>query len=1183
MPATEETYRNQPTLHVVFAVSSIAMLLATVWMIMADHLRPWKQVQREFQKIEDAKLTAAELQKKADLDAKHKRDIEALDRKIAQAEKLAQQNDKAIRDKEAERGKLVSQFDRLDTEKRFKKAELDSQRSFYDGMIERDEADEARRYLNTVIVRTEAGYKAITDEWEKTNASLRKVDEEIAALKGNVDQLVKDKEALTRDYESAKRVRDQKEKQTGEGGLINETMAFLRGLPLIDMAAAPVKIQQISLPELTINYNFKDVPRYDRCTTCHLGIDKLGYEKDASGKPMARVFASHPHLTDGATAIDPKGNIVPAGLYLDGNGPHKINNFGCTICHGGQGSGTDFTFASHEPNSVQEEHRWEDEYHWKEIHFWDEPMRPTRFIQSSCLKCHHQVTDIPQADKLQAGYDRIVRYGCTGCHQIGGEGSFGPDLTDAPQVGPNLSYLKSKVTQEWTLKWIKNPHAFRPLTRMPRFYGLANNDVKGDWPKNHAEIHAITHYLWKKSTQPPGFTDPKETGNAERGKDLFLQKGCLACHAHQQFAPTNFAEKPGLGISVREYAKADFGPNLSNLRAKLPTNAKGEPTVEAVAWLTNWIHAPELYNPKSLMPNLQLSWQDSADIAAWLLSVPGEWSQPLDVPPLDSDEVRAGLNELVTLYKGKSEPISEVPNIVRKMSQEEKLMYVGEKTIGRLGCFGCHTIPGFEKYKPIGTPLNDWGIKQPSKLDFAHIDEYLDERPDELIDDYYNEKIHAHSRQGFLFQKLHRPRSYDYRKTKEDLKAWDDRLRMPRFAWADDPQAIEEVMTFVLGLTSEKIASKYLPHYRPGKLAVAQGDKLIRRHNCMGCHTFSMPKYTIEAGTLEQAMPEFATNVNVSYLNRANDYLELYPGLKFDPKGKPELEADQAKPVTLQGMPLALDENLLTIQLWEPVTIRGYTFNIGDNVGVDQTKVKVAPAEGGNFAWLYASDRSEKASEDFATIWNRLPPPLLHGDKVQTPWLTRFLKDPAMIRPAANLRMPRFHFLRPDADTRDLANSFPARDNTEFPYQDIPQREQEYLAERDSEHPDYLTAGWETMTKGACVQCHAIGQFKPTGGSQVVNGPDLRQVYERFQPGYLTKWLARPSRLVPFTAMPQNIPPQGQPPAFVPKSFENQRLDQVKAMRDTLLNYLTAVEQQLAASKPEAKEAKGPKASGGSE
>ena len=156
---------------------------------------------------------------------------------------------------------------------------------------------------------------------------------------------------------------------------------------------------------------------------------------------MPSVYAAHPHLTDGATAVDPTGKVVTAGLYLDGNGPHPINSFGCTICHGGQGSGTDFTYASHEPNDLEEKEHWEEKYHWHEIHHWDEPMLPTRFLESSCLKCHHQVTDVPQADKLQAGYQRIVKYGCTGCHTIGGEGSFGPDLTDERQVGPNLGHL----------------------------------------------------------------------------------------------------------------------------------------------------------------------------------------------------------------------------------------------------------------------------------------------------------------------------------------------------------------------------------------------------------------------------------------------------------------------------------------------------------------------------------------------------------------------------------------------------------------------------------------------------------------------------------------------------------------------------------------------------------------------
>ena len=72
--------------------------------------------------------------------------------------------------------------------------------------------------------------------------------------------------------------------------------AKLRGLPLIDLAAPPTKIQQISLPDLTINYNFKEVPRYDRCTTCHQGIDRIGYDKTANGEPMTGKTWRMPEL-----------------------------------------------------------------------------------------------------------------------------------------------------------------------------------------------------------------------------------------------------------------------------------------------------------------------------------------------------------------------------------------------------------------------------------------------------------------------------------------------------------------------------------------------------------------------------------------------------------------------------------------------------------------------------------------------------------------------------------------------------------------------------------------------------------------------------------------------------------------------------------------------------------------------
>ena len=153
MPATEETYRSQPTLHLVFAISSIAMLLATIWMVMADHLRPWKQVQRQFQEVERGKLKAAEAEKLAEQNTKLKAQIDQKDQEIAAAESEARTADRAdqIRDLDKKLRMLEGSAEDLDTKRRFQKVDLDSKRSLYDGMIDRGAEREARTYLATVV------------------------------------------------------------------------------------------------------------------------------------------------------------------------------------------------------------------------------------------------------------------------------------------------------------------------------------------------------------------------------------------------------------------------------------------------------------------------------------------------------------------------------------------------------------------------------------------------------------------------------------------------------------------------------------------------------------------------------------------------------------------------------------------------------------------------------------------------------------------------------------------------------------------------------------------------------------------------------------------------------------------------------------------------------------------------
>ena len=100
-------------------------------------------------------------------------------------------------------------------------------------------------------------------------------------------------------------------------------------------------------------------------------------------------------------------------LFVGSLSPHKMHEIGCTICHEGQGSATDFKWASHTPNDRRQADEWKRKHGWFNNHHWIFPMNPKRFAESSCLKCHHDVVELepserfpdPPAPKLMDGYD----------------------------------------------------------------------------------------------------------------------------------------------------------------------------------------------------------------------------------------------------------------------------------------------------------------------------------------------------------------------------------------------------------------------------------------------------------------------------------------------------------------------------------------------------------------------------------------------------------------------------------------------------------------------------------------------------------------------------------------------------------------------------------------------------------
>ena len=92
---------------------------------------------------------------------------------------------------------------------------------------------------------------------------------------------------------------------------------------------------------------------------------------------------------------------------------------------------------------------------------------------------------------------------------------------------------------------------------------------------------------------------------------------------------------------------------------------------------------------------------------------------------------------------------------------------------------------------------------------------------------YFLGRVFEEDRIGFLWEKLRRPRSYDYKKTEE--KKYNERLRMPQFTFAVDAaenqRKIESVMTFVLGLVAEPPPADYVATPSGGARGDCRGPK----------------------------------------------------------------------------------------------------------------------------------------------------------------------------------------------------------------------------------------------------------------------------------------------------------------------------------------------------------------------
>ena len=119
-------------------------------------------------------------------------------------------------------------------------------------------------------------------KWEATTAERAGVQRELDALVGEV---------ATVERQISEMRFDENRLRTRLGVIAPSPLkTYFRDAPLLDFMAPTLKVQQVILPNIVDDVNFNRVPKMDRCQTCHLAIDRQGYEE------YPQPFRTHPNL-----------------------------------------------------------------------------------------------------------------------------------------------------------------------------------------------------------------------------------------------------------------------------------------------------------------------------------------------------------------------------------------------------------------------------------------------------------------------------------------------------------------------------------------------------------------------------------------------------------------------------------------------------------------------------------------------------------------------------------------------------------------------------------------------------------------------------------------------------------------------------------------------------------------------
>ncbi len=172
----------------------------------------------------------------------------------------------------------------------------------------------------------------------------------------------------------------------------------------------------------------------------------------------------------------------------------------------------------------------------------------------------------------------ISELNCQSCH-----GRFSGEVL-APAKAPVLTHAGSRISADHLRRFIASPASVRAGSAMPSFRSLQQGEPA------QKSINALVSFLSHGSAFRHG---PPATDSVRRGEALFHSVGCAACHADQRKLES---ERPA------------FARPLGDLTDKY-----------SISSLTEFLQNPHKVRPSGRMPSLNLTAEESRDVASYLL------------------------------------------------------------------------------------------------------------------------------------------------------------------------------------------------------------------------------------------------------------------------------------------------------------------------------------------------------------------------------------------------------------------------------------------------------------------------------------------------------------------------------------------------------------------------------------